>query len=102
MLICGNLGPLDEHLARHHQVKNQRPAAFALHKDHLSPALQARDLCAFKGSQSSPGNSSQERRKKKAEYPQLGPFEVRPEAADDRLDLGELGHGAIVPERLEK
>jgi hypothetical protein len=102
VLVHGNIGPLEQHLARHLQVKDERPAAFTLHEDHLSPPLHGRDLFAFKSGQRNSGRSPQERREKKSECPHLGPLKIRFETADDGLDLGELGHGVIVQERPEK
>lgn len=102
VLVHGNIGPLEQHLARHLQVKDERPAAFALHEDHLSPPLHGRDLFAFKNGQRNSGRSPQERREKKSECPHLGPLKIWFETADDGLNLGELRHGVILQEHPEK
>ena len=98
-LVClstGTSGLGQEELTRHLQMEDERPPPLAGDEDHLPPAPHAQDTLPLENGEPGAGRPAEEGREQEPGAAELGSLEAGSEAADDRLDLGKLGHGAIV------
>jgi hypothetical protein len=96
MLVYRIAGPGQKQSPRHLQVKDERPSPLAGDEGHLPPAPQAEDPLPRQDGDPAAGRPAEEGREQEAGGTKLRALEPGRQTADDGLDLGKLGHGAIV------
>ena len=96
VLVARSARFAEKQLAGHLEVEEEGQPPREVDDDHLTPAPDAENRPAPERPQARRSGTADDRRKKDPDLPDLPPGQPGPEAADDGLDFGELGHGPIL------